>query len=778
MQQDKIQNTRDKESLFVVMLAKYFTYWPVFLFFFFISIGTSFFYMKYAKPRFQATASVIIKDEKKGNDDSRIMESFNIMNTKKIIENEIDILQSRPIIDDVVKKMNLCAPLYLTNDFNAAAVYMKTPVIIESGFPEAIKVTKTKVSIYYHADSGYVVVDGKLKYLLNQFVETPFGPLKFVTNTSYRGEKVSEPFYFSLIKNDLAVKNIQDNLKVTATNKLSSVINLVYKDDDPEMAETVLNELILSYNTASTEEKKALAMNALGFIESRLNVVSSELDKIEKKIQQYKANSGAVDISMQGQLFLQNVSTNDQKLSDVNMQLMVIDQIERLISQNNASWVMTPSSSGIADPSLTQLIANLNNAELEREKLKKTVAENNPMLISIADQIVKIKKSISEYILNQRRTLEANKANILNTNKNYNSTLQAIPFKERELLEISRDKNVKSAIYAFLVQKREESELSYASTLSDSRIVNYAQSSPFPVSPNKFMVLGFAFVAAFGLPLLLINARETFSPNILYRNEVENLTTVPIIGEIGFNKSGGQIVVQSGKRNVITEEFRKSRNALIFRGVNGDHKKILVTSGISGEGKSFVAANLAISFSLAGKKVVLVDLDLHNSSLCKLFGNESSVGVSNYLTSKINLDKIVHQVPSFENLFFVSAGNLTEGLSELIEKSAVKDLINSLNEKFDVVIIDSEPIELVADARFLSEACDATLYVVRHMYSPKMLLKRFDQNNQLAPLNNPAIVFNGVKTRGFVKDNYGYNYGYGYLYGEQELSKRQKHKYA
>ncbi|MCX6145643.1 MAG: capsular biosynthesis protein, partial [Candidatus Kapabacteria bacterium] len=386
------------------------------------------------------------------------------------------------------------------------------------------------------------------------------------------------PYYFNLLEVKEAAEDLLGNLKVTASNKLSSVINLSYRDYKTNLAEDVLNELIVAYNNEAIIEKNALAKKTLSLIEERLNIVGGELNTIEQKIQQYKAGSEAVDISTQGQLFLQNVSANDQKLSDVNMQLSVINQLENHIQTNNSNVGISPSTLGVSDPTLSQLLNSLNIAELEREKLKKTVAENNPLLVSVTDQINKIKPNIIDNIQSQRNNLEANKKYLAATNSRYSNMLHSIPVKERQLLEISRDQNIKSGIYSFLLQKREESELSYASNLSDTRVVNYAQSSNSPVSPNKLIILAAIIIATFGLPIALVNTMETFSPTILYRNEIEALTSIPIIGELGYNKSKKQLLIEAGKRSFIAEEFRKIRFSLQYLGIDSTHNKILLTS--------------------------------------------------------------------------------------------------------------------------------------------------------------------------------------------------------
>ena len=308
---------------------------------------------------------------------------------------------------------------------------------------------------------------------------------------------------------------------------------------------------------ASLQEKDALAKNTLAFVEDRLGLVSHDLDSIEKKVQQFKSGRNAVDISTQGTLFLQNVSANDQKLSDVNTQISVLNQVEKFVKSKESTGGIVPSTRGVSDPMLSQLMDRLYSSELEYEKLKQTVGENNPNLVSIQDQINKIKPNILQNIQSQQQSLNAAKQNLQSTNGNYNSMLQAVPQKERQLLDISREQEMKSQVYASLLQKREESELAYASTVSNNRVVDEAQASPIPVSPKRMLVYLIAVVALLGICIAIISISETLTGKILYRNEIESRTSIPIIGEVAFDKSKKPIVIESGRRSFIAEEFRK-----------------------------------------------------------------------------------------------------------------------------------------------------------------------------------------------------------------------------
>jgi len=512
------------------------------------------------------------------------------------------------------------------------------------------------------------------------------------------------------------------------------------------------------------QDKNTLATNTLKFIDERLRFVEHGLDSIERKIEQYKSKRGAIDISTQGKLFLENVSSNDQKLSEINMQLAVLNQVENYVQSKDQAGGIVPSTLGVNDPTLSTLVNKLYTSELEYESLKKTTAENNPLLVSVTDQIGKIKPGILDNIRNQRRSLLASRNNLSATNGAYSSVLQTIPEKERQLIEINREQGTKNEIYNFLLQKREETALSHASTVSGSSIVDKAQSSDRPVSPkSKVIYLSSLLLALFsGIGIVL--GKEVLSTKIMFRHEIEGLTDQPIIGEIASENSKSPIVVSEGRKTFIAEQFRKLRATLTYMGINSKHKKILITSSISGEGKSFVATNLALSLAITGKKVALLDFDLNNPSLNNKLNISKQIGITEYLQGKCEAGQIIKATDLHQNLFLIPTGELPHNPSELVMSEKVGELLNYVDSNFDYVVIDTAPVGPVTDAYLLSPYCDATLFIVRHGYTPKMLVERIDVNNKINKLNNMAIVFNGVTPRGF-GSSYGYGYGYGYVYG-------------
>lgn len=763
----RIQSNTSEGNIISQLWSRYFPYWPIFLLFVVIAAAGAQFYLKYKIPVYESTATILIKDEKKGEDDSRIIESLNLLSTKKIIENEIEVLRSKGLMLQVVKKLHLYASISEKGKLNDLSAYVSSPVNIEVRNPDSLIETSDKVPFNYDSASKQVVIGNK-RYLLNEWVTTPYGTLKF----NAQGGQSKGPLFFSLINPKKLAFSLVSSLDVTAANKLASVINLTLRDEVPKRSEDILNELITVYDNASLIEKNKLADNTLNFLDERLGIVSHDLDSIEQRLKQYKSSTGSIDISSQGALFLQNVSVNDQRLSDINNQLTILDQIENYVSSKDNASSVVPSTVGIADPTLPQLLGKLYDDQLQYEKLKRTMGDNNPAVLNQKAEMERIKPGIVENIRSQRENLQASKDNLNTTNNRYSSILQTIPKKEKDIVEITREQNIKTSNYNFLLQKQEETKLSLLSSLGDSRIIDKAQTGLDPVSPKRNLIYIGAIFLAFALAIGLVTVNEMFKRTILYRKEIEEYTSIPVIGEIIYQRSKDPVVIGNGKRTFIAEQFRNLRTTLPYIGLNGERKRLQVTSTVSGEGKSFIVANLGVGLALAGKKVVVLEFDLSDPTLCdKLNVTEVNKGITDYLVGDTKPEEIILRTPIHENLFIVPAGWLPENPSELIMSDKVPKLLAYLATKFDYVILDTAPVGLLSDAYVLSNYCDATLYVVRHKHTRKASIQRLDANNKINELKNMAIVFNGVKSRGFGGNGYGYGYGYGYIHKERRKKK-------
>jgi tyrosine-protein kinase Etk/Wzc len=762
--------SKSEKNPLATFWAKYFPYWPVFAVLMAISLFCGWLFMRYQTPVYETTATILIKDEKKGSNDSKMMESLDVLSSKKIIENEMEVIRSRTLMNDVVKKLHLYSQVKLKTKDDKGKEQLLPPIEVRVLTPDSL-MEVTDIPFEYIHGKDYITMNSQ-SYLLNKWASTPYGTLYFRKLNNFTNGNTQ--FAFTLTSLKKVTKNFSSRLQISSPSKLSSVINIKLRDPNPQLSEDVLNELIYTYNKASLEDKNSLASNTLSVVDARLSALTRELDSIEKKIQNYRYATGSIDISQQGKLYLQNVSDNDQKLTEMDMELAGLDQVGGYVQSNSGRGSIVPSTVGVKDPVLVELVDKLYSKELEYEQMKKTTAENNPIMIALADQIKKLKPSVKENIQGRRKALMAGRRNLSSAIGSYASALQGIPKKEKELIEISRDLNTKKNIYTFLLQKREEASLSNSSTVADSRVVDKAESSIRPVSPSKMVVYPIAVILALASVVGFLVTREVFNRTILFRQEIEDATSIPIIGEIAYEKLPEAIVIGTGKSNLPAEQFRKLRASLPYLRLTGSKKKILVTSTIPGEGKSFIAANFALSLAITGKKVVLVEFDLANPTLGDKLKQYQEIGVADYLMGKADPEDIIKRTTRSEHLFFISAGTLPKNPSEVIMSSKVGELLSYLEGIFDYVILDSAPAGPSSDAYTLSPQCDATFYVIRHKYTPKLLVERLDDNNKINNLKNIAIIFNGVGPRGYSKEAYGYGYGYGYNHNYYEQKKPNK----
>ncbi|WP_419803159.1 GumC family protein [Mucilaginibacter sp.] len=578
--------SENKESDFSsTFIFRYLPYWPLFLLLIIVAMIGGWFYLKMAVPVYETNARILIKDEKKGSEDSKTLESLDLISPKKIIDNEMEVIQSKTLLNQVVKNLNLAAPVSEEKRFNSISAYASSPITIVTDTTN----TKRANKVYFTTDSSHIKI-GKNTYLLNEWVDTPFGRLKFKTNKYHSDLEPDKKLYFSLVDPKKVVTSLASRVKITAANKLSSIINISFTDESPVRGEDIVNELIRVYNESIIDDKNTLARNTSKFIEERLAQVGDDLIKIEHRQQAYKANKGAVDVDTQGKLFLENVSTNDQKVSEINTKLSVLNQVESSVRSRDLSGGIVPSMAGVDDPSLTQMVKNLYDLEIQSESLRKTTGENNPLTVSYTDQINKIRPQILENVRNQRKSLEASRSNLSATNSSYSSVLQGLPETQRQLVDINREQTEKSNLYTFLLNKKEETELSYVSNIMGNKIIDPAESGENPVSPKKKFVYLSAFLLALITGFGVVVGKESLRSKVMFQKEIEELTQLPVIGEITAEKSKNAIVIGNNQKTLIAEQFRKLRTTLNYLGIGAKQKRILITSAISGEGKSFVAA--------------------------------------------------------------------------------------------------------------------------------------------------------------------------------------------
>ncbi|MFD2245097.1 GumC family protein [Pontibacter ruber] len=756
--------TSHENNPFLSLIYKYLPFWPLFALLLTMSFIATWGYLHFfAIPSYEVSASLIIKDEKKGVNDSKMTESIDAFTSNNIVENEIKVLYSRALMKKVVHNLHLYAPVFEEGKFKAISAYTSSPIKIKAKDPDKLKEVS---KLYFTIEEDYNTIKvGKNVYPTGKWVNTPYGKLKFTinkkrVNNKLRTSQNTTVLYFSLVEPKKVTNKLLDKINIKAENKNATVVNIKLYDQEPKRGEDILNTLIQMYNEVSVKDRNILATNTLEFVEDRIKLVERELEDLESQVVEYRSNKGAVNLSEQGKLYLENVGNNDQKISQINLQLAVLDKVEKYVISKNKTSGIVPSTLGINDPVLSQLLQKLYNSEIEYQKLKLTTAANNPLLITLTEEIENIRPSILENIRNQRATLQASRSNLISTNNQYRAVLNSIPQQERDLMEISRQQTIKNNAYSFLLQKREETVLSYAPSAGVSRIVDMAESSSIPANPKPKTFYLLATIFSLVLGVCIVTIKEQSNRKVLFRSEIEANVSAPIVAELSLTKKAKGSLFKEPTETPVLEQFRKLRITMGLYGKD-NRKKIMVTSSIPGEGKSFVSSNLAYNLACSGKKVVLVDFDVRNPNTSVLFDMYKQEGIIEYLFGEKTPEAIIRNT-QFMNLNVIPAGIAIGDHTDLILNGNFKTLFGYLEENYDYIVVDTPPIDLVSDAYVLSEYCDVTLLVMRHAHTPKNLVRDLSQNDVLKSLHNVAIVFNGIKPRGFVSGQFGYGYGYGH----------------
>ncbi|WP_369826607.1 GumC family protein [Siphonobacter sp. BAB-5405] len=544
------------------------------------------------------------------------------------------------------------------------------------------------------------------------------------------------------------------------------MIQLTIEDAVPEKGEAILNRLIDEYNTAAVADKNKTASNTLKFLDERLGLVSGELQNVEKNVEQYKTAQGITDLSAQAQSFLQTVQQNDANLNQVNLQLGAIQDVEKYISSRSNERVGAPSTLGLSDPVLLGLITKVSELELQREQLARTTADQSPIVQSLEGQIRNMKANIRENVEATKTMLTTSKNQMLATNRKMEGVIRTIPQKERSLIDISRQQAIKNDLYTFLLQKREETALSFASTIADSRTVDAARSSNSPVKPVGKMIFALFALVGLVIPVGAMTAKDAMNNRVMRRTDVEEVTTVPILGEVVKSKEADRLIMAPQNRSVISEQIRTIRTNLQFLKSATDSQVLLFTSSISGEGKSFVSLNLGASLALVDRPTVILEMDLRKPKLREALGMSNSTGISNYLIGEATLEEALHPIPGYENYFIMPSGPVPPNPSELLSSPRLEQMFQELRDRFTYVLVDSPPIGLVTDAQLIAPFADSTLYMVRHDVTPKHYLKMIDTLYKEQRFQKLNIILNGVGEG----EAYYYSYSYGY-YGEDEKKK-------
>ncbi len=748
------------------MLSRYLKNWYWFVVCIGLMLVGAYFYLKYQAPMFKSQASLLIKDEKKGFDGDAGLKEMELFTPKKSVENEIEILKTFALTSKVVEQLNLDVVYYHDTPYGKREIYAKSPVrlIVEQGQPALYE---DAIALSF-PDSQHVQIGDK-RYPINASVQTPYGRLRVFTRQKIGPQ--TEPIVVQVLGKTQVANNLMKQIKAEPINKAASVIQLSVETPVADKGEAILNRMIENYTADAISDKNRAAANTLNFIEERLKLISGELAVVERGVESYKSSQGITDLSMQAQGFLSTVQTNDAQLNQVNIQLNSLNDLERYLAKQPGNRGGTPATLGLSDPTLLGLITNVNTLEAEREQTARTTSEEHPAVQSLDAQIQTAKTGIAENVATMKTMLLTAKKQYVNNNARMEGFIRTIPAKERQLLDITRQQSIKNNLYTYLLQKREETALSYASTISDSRTIDPTRSNGIPTKPNQQTAYLLFGLIGMLIPISVIASKDALNNRVMRRADVEESTHAPILGEVVKKHHSEALVVVARSQSIIAEQIRTLRTNLQYlRESRTGCQVLLFTSSISGEGKSFVSLNLGASLALVGKRTVILEMDLRKPRLRHAlnFPNQmNSVGLSNYLIGEATVNDIVQPIPGYEHYYIITSGPIPHNPSELLSGNHLEELIAELRLQFDYVIIDAPPVGLVTDAQLIAPFSDATLFMVRHDVTPKNHLKMIDMLYQEKRFNKLNIILNAVGSDDSQYYSYGYKgNGYNYGYGE------------
>ena len=758
-------------------------YWFVLSLIIFGSLGAI--YLRYTTPMYQSTAKLLIKDESGSNrrgQSLQNMSNLGIISNSTGIDNEMEILTSHSLAEDAIRDLKLYVNYSTKGRVKDVILYRNQPlnVDVDPGHLEKlnapIDLTITKDSIFYIVSGTYYVPtndnSNEGPYSINRKITNLPATIAtragIITISSNYGHtlKNSDVLNVSILSPRMAANKYTSELQVSQTAKSTSIAQLQLTDEVPQRSLDYLKQLAIVYNRQANEDKNTIALRTDKFINDRLSKINTELGKTEGELQNYKQKNGIVELQMNAGNSVANQNNSELKLADVETQIELFNTIAREVesSSRNLTQVI-PSNVGLDDQSSTSLINKYNELVLERNRLLRSASESSPVVEPLTAQIRELNGNIRRAIAAARQNLLIQRDAVSAQVNKYNGQIAETPQQERMLTQIDRQQEVKSGLYLMLLQKREENSISLAATADKGKLIDDPQLVG-KISPKSTSIMMVALLIGLVIPVLVILVLQFFRYKIEGHDDVARLTKLPIIADVAVasNKAKGKadIVVHENQNNQMEEIFRSMRTNLQFMLKEGQ-KVVLFTSSTSGEGKTFNAANLSVSFGLLGKKVILVGLDIRRPRLAELFGiNDHKHGITNLLVKdNPTAEELQEQIlPSGvnKNLDLLMAGPIPPNPAELIARNSLDIIINLLKEKYDYIMIDTAPVGLVTDTLQIARVVDASIYMCRADYTPK---SSFNLINALANENkfpNMAIVLNGIDMS---KRKYSYYYGYG-----------------
>ena len=773
------------------ILFRYLIHWSWFIVSIIICIACAWGYLRLATPVYNISATVLIKDDKKGSgaNMSSELEKMGLdgfVSSSNNVDNEIEVLRSKSLAREVVNHLGLFVTYKDEDEFPSRELYRTSPVTVSLTPQEADKLPypmEIKMTLQPTGAMEVQITIGEKEYQ-KQFAKLPAvfptdeGTVAFFANndtlSSGHLENVTQERHITAFINRpfSVAKGYANSLSIAPTSKNTSVTVVSLKNTNAQRGKDFINKLLEMYNINANNDKNEVAQKTAEFINERIGIISKELGSTEQDLENFKRSAGITDLSSEAQIALTGNAEYEKKRVENQTQINLVMDLQRYMKGNE--YEILPSNIGLQDAALAGAIDRYNEMLVERKRLLRTSTENNPTIINLDTSIRAMRSNVQATLDATLKGLQITKEDLAREASRYSRRISDAPTQERQFVSIARQQEIKAGLYLMLLQKREENAITLAATANNAKIIDEAIADDIPVSPKRSMIYLIALVLGVGIPVGIIYLIELTKFKIEGRADVEKLTSVPIVGDIPLtdekNDKNGSIAVFENKNNLMSETFRNIRTNLQFM-LDNDQKVILVTSTVSGEGKSFVSSNLAISLSLLGKKVVIVGLDIRKPGLNKVFQlSNKEKGITQYLSNpEMDLMELVQPSDVNKNLFILPGGTVPPNPTELLARNGLDRAIETLKKNFDYVILDTAPIGMVTDTLLIGRVADLSVYVCRADYTHKAEYTLINELSFEKKLPNLCTVINGVDLK---KRKYGYYYGYGkygkhYGYGKR-----------
>lgn len=782
-------NLQDEQSMFSFqnLFAMLVLNWQWFLLSLFICICGALIYLRYAKPVYQVSAKMLIKDENNrrssANQMLANMQDFGFMSNSAGIENEMEILKSRILARDAVLDLKLYTQYASSGRMTKQLIYGTQPVSVDidsvslSNWDKQLLEGSKSIQLTLERNDGTYQVKGETMFngkasgsfskefnKLPATIHTDYGVLAFTQHGTKAMENGAK-FHVTILPPMTVAAGYAGALSVAPTSKQTSIAQLTLTDQNTRRGLDYLNQLTECYNRQANADKNEIALKTEEFINARLEKIDAELGSTEGKLEDYKKRNAVTQLQMDASESLAQSSQYETKLSEVSSQIQLMDYLREFVDNPVNQYKIIPSNVGMTDHASTSLITTYNAAVQERNRYLKTASLQAPQVVTLTSTLDDLQASIRTALLQARRTADIQRQSLQRQLAKYQGRIGSTPEQERVLNQIGRQQEVKSGLYLLLLQKREENSISLAATADKGKLIDEPLAMG-KVSPKSAIILLVAIVLGLGIPFGVLVLIHLLSFRIEGHDDLAKLTRLPIVADVPVAsdsvKTAAGIVVQANKNNQIDEIFRSMRTNIQFM-MKEDDKVILFTSSTSGEGKTFLAANLAVSFALLGKKVVLCGLDIRKPALGRLFGvKDRTAGVTQLLVKDSVTDSDVHTTicPSGvnENLDLLLAGPTPPNPTELLSRENMHQVIEILKSHYDYIILDTAPVGLVSDTLQIGRFANVNCYVTRADYTPKANVGLLNSLVEEKKLGNCCVILNGVDMS---KKKYGYYYGYG-----------------